>query len=87
MKQTADISERYGQRKAQRRCFCVYLACHLNDLGPCTTLEYYRSVFVTLMIASDVPGPVFKKQNLLSLTEVYHKIYTENITLTEQFEH
>jgi len=39
------------------------------------------------MIASDVPGPVFKKQNLLSLTEVYHKIYTENITLTEQFEH
>jgi len=51
------------------------------------TLEYYRSVFVTFMLPPGVPDPVFKNKKIyFPSTEVYHKNYTENITLTEQFE-
>jgi len=44
--------------------------------------------FVTLTITSGVHDPVFKNKKIyFSSTEVYHNNYTENIALTEQFEH
>jgi len=48
-------------------------------------LEYFGSIFLTLTISSGVMNPVFKKVYFPS-TKVYHKNYTENITLIEQFE-
>jgi len=52
------------------------------------TLDYYRSIFVTLIIMSGVSDPVFKNKKMyFPSTAVYHKNYTENISLTEQFEH
>jgi len=52
-------------------------------------LEYFGSIFVTLSISLGVMKPVFKnKKNIyFPSTKVYHKHYTENITLIEQFEH
>jgi len=39
------------------------------------------------MLFSGVPDPVFKNKKIyFPITEFYHKNYTENITLTEQFE-
>ena len=52
------------------------------------TLDYYHSIFVTLILTSGVPGPVFKNKKIyFPSTAVHHKNYTENISLTEQFEH
>ena len=52
------------------------------------TLKYYCYFFVTLMISSGLPDPVFKNKKIpFPSTAVYHKNYTENISLTEQFEH
>jgi len=40
------------------------------------------------MLFSGLQDPVFKNKKIYSpSTEVYHKNYTENITVTEQFEH
>ena len=53
-----------------------------------TTMEYYRSIFVTLILTSGVPDPVFNNKKIcFPSTAVYHKSYTENISLTEHFEH
>ena len=45
--------------------------------------------FVTLTKTSGVMDPVFsnKKNIYFPSTKVYHKNYTENITLIEKFEH
>jgi len=52
------------------------------------TLDNYRSIFVTLILTSGLPDPVFKNKKIpFPSTAVYHKNYTENISLTEQFEH
>jgi len=52
------------------------------------TLDCYHSGFATLMLFSGLQDPVFKTIYIyFPSTEVYHKNYTENITLTEQFEH
>jgi len=52
------------------------------------TLEYYRFCFVTLILSSGLPDPVFKNKKIpFPSIAVYHKNYTENISLTEQFEH
>ena len=52
------------------------------------TLKYYRFFFVTLMISSGLPDPVFKNKKIpFSSTAVYHIDYTENRSLTEQFKH
>jgi len=54
--------------------------------GNLVTLDYYR-IFVTILTPG-VPDPVFKNEtNILYSTSVYHKKYTENISLTEQFQH
>jgi len=51
-------------------------------------MEYYRSIFVTLILTSGVPDPVFNNKKIcFPSTAVYHKSYTENISLTEHFEH
>ena len=47
------------------------------------TLVYYR-FFVTLMLSSGLPDPFFKNKNIpFPSTAVYHKNYTENISLTD----
>jgi len=51
-------------------------------------VRYFRSIFVTLTITSGVLYQVFKNKKInFPATKVYDKNYTENITLTEQFEH
>jgi len=51
------------------------------------TLEYVCSIFVTLTLSSGLMNLVFKKKKYFPLTADHHKNYTENISLTEQFEH
>jgi len=52
------------------------------------TLKYYRFFFVTLIQSSGLPDPVFKNKKIpFPSTAVYHKNYTENMNLTEQFDH
>jgi len=52
------------------------------------TLEYVCSIFVTLTISLGLMNPVFKNKKIyFPSTAVYHKNNTENISLTEQFEH
>jgi len=52
------------------------------------TLDYYRSIFFTLIITSGVSDPVFKNKKMyFPSVAVYYKNYTENVSLTEQFEH
>ena len=47
------------------------------------TLVYYRFI-VTLMLSSGLPGPVFKNKKIpFPSTAIYHKNYTENISLTD----
>jgi len=64
------------------------MLCNLQVSQKVTTLEYFRSIFVTLTKTSGVLNPVFKNKKIyFPSTKVYHKHYTENITLIEQFEH
>jgi len=53
------------------------------------SLEYDRWIFITLILSSSLLDPVFKNKKKIPFasTAVYHKNYTENINLTEQFEH
>jgi len=51
-------------------------------------LEYYCLIFVTLILTSGLPDPVFKNKKMyFPSTKVYDKNCTENISPTEQFEH
>jgi len=48
----------------------------------------YRSIIVKLTITSGVHDPVFRKIYLYTFFQLkFITDYTENITLTEQFEH
>jgi len=59
-----------------------------NQVNIKQTLDCYRSIFVTLILTSGLPDPVFKNKKIyFPSTEAYHKNYTENQSLTEQFEH
>ena len=45
-------------------------------------------LFVTLILSSGLLDPFFNNKKIpFPSTAVYHKNYTENISLTEQFEH
>ena len=58
------------------------------DLSIDCQSDYYRSIFVTLILTSGVPDPDFKNKKIyFHLAAVYHKNCTENICLIEQFEH
>jgi len=62
--------------------FCFKYMALLNR-----ALEYYRSIFVTQTTTPGAHDPILKIKIYFPSTKVYHKNYTENITLTEQFEH
>ena len=69
-------------------CDRVWKPCWHPQLPHHLTLEYYRFCFVTLILSSGLPDPVFKNKKIpFPSTAVHHKNYTENISLTEQFEH
>jgi len=51
-------------------------------------LQYYLWIFVTLILSPGLLDPVLKIKKIpFPSTAVYHKNYTENISLTQKFEH